>query len=75
MEGSVAQPSPLSFEECLWWSIGYIVVTSFAMDTLDTSFAMKLDIQLRCIRFQLITLEMILQLDWSPPVINLIDWT
>ena len=28
MEGRVAKPSPLSFEECLWWSIGYAVVTS-----------------------------------------------
>uniref|UniRef100_A0A8C7CNU9 Uncharacterized protein n=1 Tax=Oncorhynchus kisutch TaxID=8019 RepID=A0A8C7CNU9_ONCKI len=23
MECCVAKPSPLSFEECLWWSIGY----------------------------------------------------
>ena len=36
---------------------------------------MSLDIELRCILFPLITLIMFLQLDWSPPVVNLIDWT
>ena len=33
---------------------------------------MKLEIELRCILFPL---EMCLQLDWSPPVVNAIDWT
>jgi hypothetical protein len=33
-------------------------------------------IELRCILFPLIILEMLLQLDWSPPVLNyIIDWT
>ena len=37
---------------------------------------MRLEIELRCILFPLITLEMFLQLDWSPPpVVNWIDWT
>jgi hypothetical protein len=36
---------------------------------------MRLKIELRCILFPLIILEMFLQLDWSPPVINSIDWT
>ena len=31
--------------------------------------------ELRCILFPLILLEMFLQLNWSPPVINSIDWT
>jgi hypothetical protein len=34
-----------------------------------------LEIELRCILFPLIILEMFLQLDWSPPVVNLIDST
>ena len=34
---------------------------------------MRLDIELRCILFPLIILEM--SLDWSPPVVNSIDWT
>ena len=38
-------------------------------------FAMRLEIELRCILFPLIILEMLLQLDWSPPVVNSIDWT
>ena len=38
-------------------------------------FAMWLKIELRCILFPLIILEMFLQLDWSPPVVNSIDWT
>ena len=36
---------------------------------------MRLDIELRCVLFPLIILEMFLQLDWSPPVANSIDWT
>ncbi len=40
-----------------------------------TAFAMTLKIKLRCILFPLIILEMILQLDWSPPVVNSVDWT
>ena len=36
---------------------------------------MRLEIELRCILFPLIILEMVLQLDWSPPVVNLIDCT
>jgi hypothetical protein len=36
---------------------------------------MRLEIELRCIQFLLIILEMFLQLDWSPPVENSIDWT
>ena len=36
---------------------------------------MRLEIELRCILFPLIVLEMFLQLDWSPPVVNSIDWT
>ena len=32
--------------------------------------AMRLEIELRCILFLLIILEMFLQLDWSPPVVN-----
>jgi hypothetical protein len=35
----------------------------------------KLEIELRCILFPLIILEMFLELDWSPPVVNSIDWT
>ena len=38
-------------------------------------FAMRLEIELRCILFPLIILEMFLQLDWSPSVVNSIDWT
>ena len=30
---------------------------------------------LSCILFALIIIEMFLQLDWSPPVVNTIDWT
>jgi hypothetical protein len=33
-------------------------------------FATRLNIELRCILFSLIILEMFLQLDWSPPVVN-----
>ncbi len=33
------------------------------------------DIQLRCLQFLLIIAEMFLHLDWSPPVVNYIDWT
>ena len=36
---------------------------------------MRLEIELRCILFPLIILEMFLQLDWIPPVVNSIDWT
>ena len=36
---------------------------------------MRLEIELTCILFPLIILEMFLQLDWSPPVVNSIDWT
>ena len=32
-------------------------------------------IELSCILFPLIILEMFLQLDWSPLVVNSIDWT
>ena len=38
-------------------------------------FAMRLEIEIRCILFPLIILEMFLQLDWSPPVVNSNDWT
>ena len=38
-------------------------------------FAMRLEIELRCTLFPLIIFEMILQLDWSLPVVNSIDWT
>jgi hypothetical protein len=38
-------------------------------------FAMRLEVELRCILFPLIILEMFLQLDWSPPAINSTDWT
>jgi hypothetical protein len=38
-------------------------------------FAMRLEIELRCILFPWIILEMFLQLDWSPPVVNSIVWT
>ena len=31
--------------------------------------------ELRCILFLLIILEMFLQFNWSPPVVNSIDWT
>jgi hypothetical protein len=37
--------------------------------------ATRLEIELRCILFPLIILEMFLQLDWSPPMVNSIDWT
>ena len=37
--------------------------------------AMTLQIELRCIQFPLIILEMSHQLGWSPPVANSIDWT
>jgi hypothetical protein len=36
---------------------------------------MSLKIELRCILFPLIILEMFLQLDWSPPVVYSIVWT
>ena len=36
---------------------------------------MKLKIELRCILFPLIILETFLQLNWSPPVVNSVDWT
>ena len=36
---------------------------------------MGLETELRCILFPLIILELFLQLDWSLPVINSIDWT
>jgi hypothetical protein len=38
-------------------------------------FSMRPEIELRCILFPLIILEMFLQLDWSTPVVNSIDWT
>ncbi len=40
-----------------------------------TAFAMTLKIELSCILFQLIILEMFLQIDWCPPVVNSVDWT
>uniref|UniRef100_A0A8C4TLR3 Calcium voltage-gated channel auxiliary subunit alpha2delta 4 n=1 Tax=Erpetoichthys calabaricus TaxID=27687 RepID=A0A8C4TLR3_ERPCA len=40
-----------------------------------TAFAMKLKIELRLFLFPLIILEMFLQLNWSPPVVNSVDWT
>jgi hypothetical protein len=40
-----------------------------------STFTLRLNIELRCIPFPLIILEMFLQLDWNPPVVNLIDWT
>jgi hypothetical protein len=36
---------------------------------------MRLHMEFRCIMFTLIILEMFLQLDWSPPVVNSIDLT
>ena len=39
------------------------------------TFAMRLEIEPSCIQFPLIILEMFLQHDWSPPVVNSIDWT
>ena len=36
---------------------------------------MILKIELRCILFLLITFKLFLHLDWSPPVVNSIDWT
>ena len=36
-------------------------------------FAVMLQIELICIQFPLVILEMSLQLDWSPPVANPID--
>jgi hypothetical protein len=36
---------------------------------------MRLEIELRFTLFPLIILEMFQQLDWSPPVVNSIDWT
>ena len=36
---------------------------------------MRLEIELRCILFPLIIFQMFLQLDWSPPGVNSIDWT
>jgi uncharacterized membrane protein (DUF373 family) len=38
-------------------------------------YAMRFEIELRCILFPLIILEMFQQLDWSPPGVNSIDWT
>jgi hypothetical protein len=35
------------------------------------AFNMRLEIELRCILFPLIILEMFQQLDWSPHVVNL----
>ena len=35
---------------------------------------MRLEIERRCILFPLIILEMFLQLNWSSPVVNSIDW-
>ena len=34
-----------------------------------------IEIELMCIRFPLIILDMFFQLDWSPLVVNSIDWT
>ena len=36
---------------------------------------MRLEIELGCIPFSIIILEMFLQLVWSPPVVHSIDWT
>ena len=36
---------------------------------------MRLEIELRCILFSMIILEIFLKLDWSPHVVNSIDWT
>ena len=36
---------------------------------------MRLEIEPRCILFPLIAFEMFLQLDWSPPMVNSINWT
>ena len=38
-------------------------------------FAMRLKIALRCILFLLIIHELVIQLHYSPPVVNSIDWT
>ena len=37
-------------------------------------FDLRLNIELRCILFSLIIVEMFLQLDWSPPLVNSINW-
>ena len=39
------------------------------------TFAMILEIELRCIVFPLIILEIFLQIDWIPLVVNSLDWT
>ena len=39
------------------------------------TFAMRLEIELRCILFPLIILEMFVQLELSPHVVNAFDWT
>ena len=35
---------------------------------------MRLEIELRCILFPLIILEMFLELDWSPPMVMNMIW-
>ena len=52
VDGRVAKPSPLSFEECLWLSIGYVVVMSVC-DRRDTPFPPNLRLQLRSLTQQL----------------------
>ena len=47
----------------------------FIKNQKNRHFAMRIKIELRCILFLYIVLEMFLQLVWSPPVVNLIDWT
>jgi hypothetical protein len=42
---------------------------------LHNPFAMRLKMELRSILFPVIILEMFLQLERSPPVVNSIDWT
>ena len=37
--------------------------------------SMRLEIELRCILFPLFILEVFLQLNWSPLMVNSIDWT
>jgi hypothetical protein len=36
---------------------------------------MRLEIELRCILFPFVILEMFQQLHWSPPVVNSTDWS
>ena len=51
-----------------WMHFLFVLVVSDVVPNINSKW-------FRCILFPLIILEMFLQLDWSPPVVNSIDWT